>query len=197
MLARLISSCQDYKQHKYIFFLLFCIIGLFLASSHITAGRSVKYNLSDSLHPPIALLTFLGFPRRLFIWSPHQITVVVCGLHAAAAPGPPLPSCPPREFFTFTTCRGTPVSGGGGGGGGRDPNHYSFPLCAFIPSQQHQSNLSGLECRLKSSSDETTCVGPQEKNAPWVGGGADVADAGPLPSSIRSSCHCLSVSCSL
>lgn len=54
--------------------------------------------------------------------------------------------------------------------GRRGPNHYSFPLCAFIPSQQHQSNLPGLECRLKSSFDETTCVGPQEKNAPWVGG---------------------------
>lgn len=70
-------------------------------------------------------------------------------------------TCPPWEFFTFTcTCRRTPVSGGGGGGGS-----YSFPLCTFIPSQQHQSKLSGLECRLKSCFDET-CVGSQEKNAP-------------------------------
>lgn len=49
--------------------------------------------------------------------------------------------------------------------GRKCPNHYSFPLCAFIPSQQHQSKLSGLECRLKSCLDET-CVGSQEKNAP-------------------------------
>lgn len=43
-------------------------------------------------------------------------------------------------------------------GGRRGPNHFSFPLCAFIPFQQHQSNMSGLDCRLKSYFDETTVV---------------------------------------
>lgn len=37
--------------------------------------------------------------------------------------------------------------------GRKGTNRYSFPLCAFFSSQQPQSNLSGLECRLKSCFD--------------------------------------------
>lgn len=140
----------------------------------------MKYYVSDP-PPPFPTRLRSSHPRT----SPKFLNNSgrrVCGLGAAVAPGPPLPSCPPREFFTFTTCRGTEVSGGGGGGRKRGLNHYCVPLCNFIPSQQHQSNLSGLECRLKSSFNERTCVGPQGKKCTVFIKKKHATDADPLPS---------------
>lgn len=59
-------------------------------------------------------------------------------------------------------------------------NYYSVPLCNFIPSQQHHSNLSGLESRLKSSFNERTYVGPLGEKCTVFK--KHVTDADPLPS---------------
>lgn len=78
-----------------------------------------------------------------------------------------------------------------GGGGPRGPKYYSFPLCAFIHLGASEQPVRTW-IQVKKLLWWDSLLDPRKRiHHKWRGGGADAC---PLPSSIHSSCHCLSVS---
>lgn len=76
----------------------------------------------------------------------------------------------------------------GGQRGRRGPNHYSFPLCAFIPlAASEQPVRTWMQVKKLLWRDNVCWISGKECTVSRGG----VAYAGPLPSSIRSSCPTL------